>query len=118
MARLRQRSSTNCWSALDSSPRRLWLMWAALRPTPRDSRGVELAAWRVRRRATESAPPDMATQMRSPGLMLERSKGSLGETDIWMRIQSGFFKAYGRPRRVIYLEGEVFWTFVCKEALA
>src|ERR1700678_811966 len=53
-------------------------MWAALGPTPRDSRGVEVAAWRVRRRATESAPPEMATQMRSPGLMLERSKGSAG----------------------------------------
>src|SRR6266852_5763606 len=83
MSRLMQRSSTNCWSALDSSPRRLWLMWTALRPTPRDSRGVELAAWIVRRRATESAPPETATQMRSPGLMLERSKSRVGETDIW-----------------------------------
>ncbi len=51
-----------------------WSTWAALRPTPRDSRGVELAAWRVSRRATESAPPEMATQMRSPGLMWVRSK--------------------------------------------
>ena len=58
-------------------------MWVALRPTPRDSRGVELAACSVRRRATESAPPETATQMRSPGLMLVRSKGRAGETDIW-----------------------------------
>ena len=52
-------------------------MWTAERPTPRESRFAEFAAWRVRRRATESAPPEMATQMRSPGLMLERSKGSV-----------------------------------------
>jgi hypothetical protein len=51
-------------------------MWTALRPTPSDSRGVALDAWRVSRRATESAPPERATQMRSPGLRLERSKGS------------------------------------------
>ena len=42
---------------------------------PRDSCGVVLAAWRVRRRATESAPPERATQRRSPGWTLERSKG-------------------------------------------
>jgi len=41
---------------------------------PRDSRGVVLAAWRVRRRATESAPPDRATQRRSPGWSWVRSK--------------------------------------------
>jgi len=44
---------------------------------PRDSRAVLFAAWRVRRSATESAPPEMATQTRSPGWMLERSKGRL-----------------------------------------
>ena len=36
----------------------------------------------------ESAPPEMATQMRSPGLICVRSKGSVGETDISMRIQA------------------------------
>ena len=53
-------------------------MWTALRPAPRDSRGVELAAWMVRRSATESAPPEMATQIRSPGLMFARSKARAG----------------------------------------
>jgi len=38
---------------------------------PMDSR----AAWRVRRRATESAPPEMAAQRRSPGWIWVRSKG-------------------------------------------
>src|SRR5271154_3201647 len=51
-------------------------MWTALRPTPRDSRGGVLAAWRGRRRATESAPPEMAMQRRSPGRICSREKGS------------------------------------------
>ena len=62
-------------SAADSSAGRMpWSTWAAERPTPRESRWRELAAWRVRRRATESAPPEMAAQMRSPGWMWVRSK--------------------------------------------
>ena len=59
-----------------SAGRMPWSTWAALRPTPRELRGVVLAASRVRRRATESAPPEMAMQMRSPGRMWVRSKGS------------------------------------------
>jgi hypothetical protein len=62
-------------------------MWTALRPTPRESRGVVLAAWRVRRSATESAPPEMATQIRSPGLMLERSKARVGEAGMGDEIE-------------------------------
>jgi len=53
-------------------------MWTAERPTPSASREVVLAAWRVSRRATESAPPEMATQRRSPGWMCSREKGSVG----------------------------------------
>ena len=55
------------WSASASSPRRPWWTWTAERPMPRALRGRVLAAWRARRRATESAPPEMATQTRSPG---------------------------------------------------
>ena len=72
---------------VDSGPRRQWLTWTAVRPTPRASCLAELAAWRAWRRATESAPPEMATQRRSPGLMWVRSKARVGETDIAMRIQ-------------------------------
>ena len=75
MSRRVQRSWTKARSAADSSAGRMpWSTWAALRPTPRDSRLAVLAVWRVRRRATESAPPEMATQMRSPGWMWVRSK--------------------------------------------
>ncbi len=54
-----------------------WWTWTAERPTPRASRAVVLAAWRARRRATESAPPETATQRRSPGWMCSRLKGRL-----------------------------------------
>src|SRR3984957_18015508 len=74
MLRRAQRASTKCWSASASEPRRPWLTWTALRPTPRESRDVELAAWRARRRATESAPPETAAQRRSPGLISLRLK--------------------------------------------
>src|SRR5580704_14472340 len=64
-------------------------MCAAVRPMPRESRVAELAAWRVRRRATESAPPEMATEMRSPGLMLERSKARVGWAGIGLHLTDG-----------------------------
>jgi len=53
---------------------------------PRDSRAVLLAAWRVRRRATESAPPEMATQMRSPGWICVREKERLATADISLML--------------------------------
>ena len=79
MSRRVQRFCTKARSAADSSAGRMpWSTWAALRPTPRALCFAVLAVWRVRSRATESAPPEMATQMRSPGWMCVRSKARVG----------------------------------------
>ena len=67
-----------------------------------------LAAWRVRRRATESAPPEMATQRRSPGWICVRSKGRVGGISPmlvgWMdqSCRTGPLRV-GRPLRGLYI---------------
>jgi hypothetical protein len=51
-------------------------MWTADNPTPSDSRGMVFAACSSSSRATESAPPETAAQIRSPGWIVSRLKAS------------------------------------------